>query len=73
MTLKANARQILYPLLYFPLTAPVLLGAVQSSRLCLDGGRAAADIKAWLGLLLGFDCIYVTLGILLFTELVDES
>jgi len=73
MTLKANARQILYPLLYFPLTAPVLLAAVQSSRLCLDGGRAASDIKAWLGLLLGFDCIYVTLGILLFTELVDES
>ena len=73
MTLKANARQILYPLLYFPLATPVLLAAVQSSQLYLSSGQITADVRAWLGLLLGFDVIYITLGALLFTELVDES
>jgi heme exporter protein B len=73
MTLKANARQILYPLLYFPLATPVLLAAVQSSQLYLGSGQITADVRAWLGLLLGFDVIYITLGALLFTELVDES
>lgn len=76
MTLKANSRQMLYPLLYFPLTTPVLLAAVQSSLIILDGTQgpaAQAGVRAWLGLLAGFDVIYFTLGILLFTELVDEG
>jgi len=50
----------------------VLLAAVQSSLLYLQKGFAA-DVKGWLGLLLAFNAIYFTLGILLFTELVDES
>ena len=73
ITLKANTRQILYPLLYFPLTTPVLLAAVQSSQLYLERLQITSEVKSWLGLLVAFDCIYVTLGVLLFTELVDES
>ena len=72
MTLKANSRQMLYPLLYFPLTTPVLLAAVQASLIILEGGEPQA-LRAWLGLLTGFDVIYFTLGILLFTELVDDG
>ena len=73
MTLKANSRQILYPLLYFPLTTPVLLAATQSSLIFLENGGATAPLKAWLSLLTGFDVIYFTLGVLLFTELVDDN
>lgn len=73
MTLKANSRQILYPLLYFPLTTPVLLAAVQASLLVLESAKDADALKAWLGLLAGFDVIYFTLGVLLFTELVDDN
>jgi heme exporter protein B len=76
MTLKANARQIIYPLLYFPLTTPVLLAAVQASLLQLEpqaAGPGGSPSTAWLGLLAAFDVIYFTLGILLFTELVDDG
>jgi heme exporter protein B len=73
MTLKANSRQILYPLLYFPLTTPVLLAAVQSSSIYLAEHRLTESAQGWLWLLLAFDAIYLTLGVLLFTELVDES
>lgn len=73
MTLKANSRQILYPLLYFPLTTPVLLAAIQSSLLILEKGSFPDSARPWVGLLLGFDAIYLTLGILLYPELMDES
>lgn len=73
MTLKAEAKQLLYPILYFPLTTPVLLAAVQST-LALDEGSAFAGTSgAWLGLLACFDIIYFTLGFLLFPELVDDT
>lgn len=77
LTLKAQARQILYPLLYFPLTAPVLLAATQASLAYMNGKEALTWIpeaaKPWLGLLLAFDTIYLTLGVLLFTELVEDG
>lgn len=72
MTLKAGARQILYPLLYFPLTVPVLLGAVQSSLMFYGGEDRGDSITAWLLLLLCFDVIYITLGLLLYGELIDD-
>lgn len=73
MTLKANSRQILYPLLYFPLTSPVLLAAVQASLAYMDAGKLTAPGKSWLELLTAFDVIYFTLGLLLYTELVDDT
>ncbi len=73
VTLKANSRQILYPLLYFPLITPVLLAAVQGAELYLRDGELSDVVLPWLGLLLAFDTIYFTLSFLLFPELVDES
>lgn len=73
LTLKSAARQMIYPLLYFPLTAPVLLAAVQASLIVLETGEISGQARAWTGLLLAFDTIYLTLGVLLYSELVDES
>ncbi len=73
ITMKAQSRQILYPLLYFPMTAPVLLSAIQVSVTYLEKGIFNSDSKAWFLLLASFDVIYVTLGVLLFSELVDDS
>lgn len=73
ITMKAQARQILYPLLYFPMTAPVLLSAIQVSLTYLETGSFTSATDAWFLLLAAFDVIYVTLGILLFSELVDDS
>jgi len=73
ITMKAQARQILYPLLYFPMTAPVLLSAIQVSLTYLEKGSFTSETKSWFLLLAAFDVIYVTLGVLLFSELVDDS
>jgi heme exporter protein B len=73
MTLKANARQILYPLLYFPLTTPVLLAATNASLTYLEVGEVTENVTTWACLLLAFDVIYFTLGLLLYGELVDDA
>lgn len=68
MTEKASGRDLLYPLLYFPLSVPVLLAGVQAS-FCLWEIQARDDFTLWLGLLLVFCIIYLSLGVLLFEEL----
>ena len=74
MTMGSSARQILYPILYFPLTTPVLLAAVEATRShVMDGVPVAAMFSSWLGLLLIFDIIYLTLGMLIFAELVKPD
>lgn len=70
MMLGANTRQILYPIIYFPLTCPVLISAVEASRAIIDGTQDLSTLfSSWLGLLLIFDIIYCTIGFLLFGEL----
>jgi heme exporter protein B len=73
ITLKARARQILFPILYFPLTTPIILAAVNSTLLYLEKREINEAIQGWIGLLCLFDVIYLTLGILLFSEIVEES
>ncbi len=74
MMLRSNAKQILYPLLYFPLTTPVLLSAVESSRAVLvDAKDLSYLMSSWLGLLTIFGIMYFTICLLLFGELVKPE
>lgn len=73
ITMKAHGRQMLFPILYFPLSAPVLLASVNALAVGLQTGNWGGDAFSWLGLLVGFDVIYFTLGILLFSEIVDSA
>jgi len=74
MMLRSNARQILYPLLYFPLTTPVLLAAVESSKALLIEQHSLGHLmSSWLGLLVISGIMYFTLSLLLFGELVKPE
>ncbi|WP_141734704.1 heme exporter protein CcmB [Oligoflexus tunisiensis] len=74
MMLRSNARQILYPLLYFPLTTPVLLAAVESSKaLLIEQHSLSHLLSSWLGLLVISGIMYFTLSLLLFGELVKPE
>ncbi len=74
MMLRSNAKQILYPLIYFPLTTPVLLAAVESSRAHLVEGASLENLlSSWLGLLVIFGIMYFTLSLLLFGELIKPD
>lgn len=74
LLMRSSAKQLVFPLLYFPLTVPVLLAAVQSQGLMLSGKQSFNDLLgSWLGLLIIFDVIYVTICTLAYGELIKAE
>jgi len=71
VTLKARARELLLPLVLFPLMIPVILATVRSMAVLLGAGESQ-EALAWIRLLVGFDVIFLTAGFLIF-EWVFES
>jgi heme exporter protein B len=71
LSVRLRAREMLLPLLVLPLLVPVVICAVEASRVVLAGG-GAADAGAWLRVLATFDVIFTVAGWLLFEQLVQE-
>ena len=66
---RASARHVLYPIIFFPLTTPLLIASAELSLAYLQmDGLIQTN---WLSIVVGFAIIYFTLGILLFGELID--
>jgi heme exporter protein B len=55
-----RAREVLLPLLLFPLVVPVLIAAVRATTLVFQGERA--DFWPWFNLLVGFDVLFLTMA-----------
>lgn len=66
-----RGRETLLPLLILPIVAPVLLAATQCWMSAL--GSSPTDGWKWLSLLCAFGVIYVALGILTFSTLVEDT
>ena len=66
-----KVRETLLPLLVLPAVAPVLLSATRASESALAG--VSGEAAPWLRLLLVFTVVYVTLGVLVFGPLLEES
>lgn len=71
MAVHARAREVMLPILLFPIVLPLLIAAVKSTAGILDG-LAFADIKQWVQLLAGFDVIFLTASYLAFELVVEE-
>jgi heme exporter protein B len=70
-----RAREILLPLLLFPIQVPVILATVKSTgaAIHLPGVDQPADVGNWLGLLIGFDVLFLALSVLLFEYAIEED
>jgi heme exporter protein B len=71
ITLKARARELLLPLILFPLMIPIILATIRCMENILRSG-GFGDALPWLRLLLGFDVIFLTLGVLIFDWVIDS-
>lgn len=67
---SGRTREVLLPLLLFPLLVPVLLGVVQATAIVFQG--ESDGILAWFNLLVAFDVIFVTLAYLGFSFVIEE-
>ncbi len=71
MTSQVKAKQMLLPLLLFPLIVPALLASVKATSLVILGDPMDQS-RSWLTLLGAFDLIYWSLCGLLFGRVVEE-
>lgn len=70
LTSRIPSRQLLLPLLLFPLVVPVLLAAVKATSLALLGDPMNQG-SSWLTLLVCFDAVYWSLCGILFGKVID--
>jgi len=70
ITLRARARELLLPLVLFPLMIPVILATIRCMENVMRTG-AFGDALPWLKLLLGFDVIFTTAGVLIFDRVIE--
>lgn len=71
ISVRLRAREMLLPLLVLPLLVPLVICAVEASRIIMDGG-SIAGAGAWLRVLASFDVVFTVTGWLLFEQLVLE-
>lgn len=71
MSVQARTRDILLPILLFPVVLPVLLAAVKASANFLQGIEMA-EIWPWLNLLIVYDVIFIAIAFMVFDYVVEE-
>ncbi|MBI3182050.1 MAG: heme exporter protein CcmB [Myxococcales bacterium] len=68
---NARARDVLLPLLLFPMLVPALLSVVKATALVLQGDLQDS-LRSWLGLLCCFSVIYWALGFAVFPKVIED-
>jgi heme exporter protein B len=71
LTANLRAREVLFPLLLFPLVVPVMIGAVTATGVILGGGTLG-EASGWLKLLGAFDTIFLVIAYLTFEFVVEQ-
>jgi heme exporter protein B len=65
LTVNLRLREIMLPMLVYPMLIPCLMAAMQLSVPLVAGQPITPEIMAWLRLLLGFDIIFTALALIL--------
>lgn len=71
MAVQTRTRDVMLPILLFPVVVPVLIAAVKASAGYLTGA-AMSDILPWLNLLIAYDVIFIAIAFMVFDYVVEE-
>lgn len=71
MASRTRAREVLLPLLLFPMLVPLLVAAVEATRALL-AGDPMGDSGSWIQLLVLFDGIFFIAALLTFEHVVED-
>jgi len=71
MAIQTRTRDMLLPILLFPVSLPVLIAAVKASGGFLTG-EPFAGILPWINLLVGYDVIFTSIAFMTFDYVVEE-
>lgn len=71
ISVNTRAREILLPVLLFPISIPILLAAVKATSSLINEGTMVAA-QSWVKILVGFDIIFLVISSLLFEFVVED-
>jgi heme exporter protein B len=71
MAVQTRTRDVLLPILLFPLIVPVLIAAVKASGGFLEG-LEITEIMPWLNLLIVYDIVFIAVAFMTFDYVVEE-
>jgi heme exporter protein CcmB len=72
MLVRARSRDVLLPILLYPITIPVIIGGVRGTAALLASPADEVTATMWIGILFAFDAVFVTLSLWTFEPLMTE-
>jgi heme exporter protein CcmB len=72
MLVRSRAREVMLPILLYPVTIPVLIGGVWGTAALLGEEPSVPVATMWIGMLASFDVVFVTLALWTFEPLMTE-
>jgi heme exporter protein B len=72
MLVRARSRDVLLPVLLFPITVPVMIAGVRGTAALLQPELDEAIVRFWLALLVTFDVVFVTLALWTFEPVMTD-
>ncbi len=71
IAVHTRAREVMLPILLFPVSVPLLIAAVRATRAILEG-QGPAEWAGWAQLLAAFDAILLTISYMTFDYVMEE-
>jgi heme exporter protein B len=65
LTVNIRLREVMLPLLTYPVLVPALMGAMQLTMALIGGTPINSENVMWLKMLVGFDVIYTAVSLVL--------
>jgi heme exporter protein B len=73
MLVRARSRDMLLPVLLYPLTFPVIMAGVRGTTALLQPEVDYALLRFWVQLLISFDAVFITLALWTFEPLMTDE
>jgi heme exporter protein B len=71
IAVNTRTREVMLPVLLFPIEVPLIIAAVKATQLVLEG-KALAEAAAWLDLMVTYDVIFLVIAFLTFEYVIEE-
>ena len=72
MLVRARSRDVLLPVLLYPITVPVIIAGVRGTAALLQPTVDVEIVRFWIALLVAFDVVFVTLALWTFEPLMTD-
>lgn len=72
MLVRAHSRDVLLPILLYPITVPVMIAGVRGTAAIFAAEPNLDAARAWLSMLVFFDAIFVTMALWVFAPVMNE-